>query len=191
MLGDCSVGKSSILIKFSEDKFSESVESTVGAAFASKSIFNGEKEITLQIWDTAGQERFHSLSLLYYRETHGAIVVYDITSKASFERAKLWIEEIRENIDNKAQIALVGNKIDKQKRIISTEKGSNFAKGQGLLFFETSAKTGFGVNKIFYEMSKVIEPKPITAYEDYKSDTDNLNLDPNLLNEGSQKTGCC
>ena len=111
ILGESSVGKSSISSRFTRDTFYQVQEPTIGAAFLKGSIELNNKSITFEIWDTAGQERYHSLAPLYYRNAVFAIVVYDITSLSSFNEAKCWINEIKIKSDTKV-IALIGNKVD-------------------------------------------------------------------------------
>ncbi|KAJ3425698.1 ras and ef-hand domain-containing protein [Anaeramoeba flamelloides] len=198
LLGDSSVGKSSIVINFCEDTFSTSIESTIGAAYILKTINNGNKEIKLQIWDTAGQERYNSLTLLYFRSSQGAIVVYDITDKTTFERAKLWIREIREKEEQKTTIALVGNKTDLKERLVSTEKGSKYAKEEDLLFFETSAKTGEGISKIFLDLIKEMPKNNVDlqkSNENYKElENENYsmkNVDKEFVVKKNKNNSCC
>ncbi|KAJ6236925.1 ras and ef-hand domain-containing protein [Anaeramoeba flamelloides] len=198
LLGDSSVGKSSIVINFCEDTFSTSIESTIGAAYILKTINNGNKEIKLQIWDTAGQERYNSLTLLYFRSSQGAIVVYDITDKTTFERAKLWIREIREKEEQKTTIALVGNKTDLKERLVSTERGSKYAKEEDLLFFETSAKTGEGISKIFLDLIKEMPKNNVDmqkSNENYKElENDNYsmkNVDKEFVVKKNKNNSCC
>ena len=107
------------------------------------------------IWDTAGQERFQSLGALYYKNSTGAIIVYDITSPASFQRAKSWVNELMENADPDIQISLVGNKSDLDSlRKVSIEDAEGYAQSTGQLYFECSAKTGNGVKDTFLNTSK-------------------------------------
>ena len=112
ILGDSSVGKTSIATQFSNGTFSDLQDSTIGAAFFSKTRIVDGKEKKVEIWDTAGQERYHSLAPMYYRGAKGALVVFDITSTSSFNRAKMWVTELRivSNLD--IPITLVGNKSD-------------------------------------------------------------------------------
>ena len=109
------------------------------------------------IWDTAGQERFQALGALYYKNSKGALVVYDITSEKSFQRAKNWISELMENAEPDILITLVGNKQDlEQERKIGFEEANNYAESAGLLFYECSAKTGAGVQEAFSGMSNFL-----------------------------------
>lgn len=120
LLGDSYVGKTSIAIRFSKDEFSANTGSTVGAVFFTHTVEKENKKIQFDIWDTAGQEKFRTLGVLYYRTAKGALVVYDITQKESFDWAKDWVAELNENAEVDIVIALVGNKSDMEdKREIS------------------------------------------------------------------------
>lgn len=116
--------------------------------------------IKFEIWDTAGQERFHALAPMYYRNAIAAIVVYDVTSKSSFERAKFWVDELRLRGNANAVIALVGNKTDLVESPINkevpTDEAKRYAEGFDLLFLETSAKDGSNVKEVFEEIGKKI-----------------------------------
>ncbi|XP_054624911.1 ras-related protein Rab-5C-like [Dunckerocampus dactyliophorus] len=150
LLGESAVGKSSLVLRFVKGQFHEYQESTIGAAFQSKTVSLGDVTIKLDIWDTAGQERYHSLAPMYYRGAQTAIVVYDITSTETFERAKNWVKELHRQANPNIVIALAGNKADMMdKRAVEHQEGQEYAEENGLLFMETSAKTGLNVNDIF------------------------------------------
>ncbi|KAG8559201.1 hypothetical protein GDO81_017265 [Engystomops pustulosus] len=150
LLGSTDVGKSSLVLRYIRDDFREIV-STTGCAFFTQRINLQGKNLHFEIWDTAGQERYHSVCHLYYRGARAALLVYDITSKETFSRAQLWLQELQKYVLNgKMVIALVGNKSDlHDNRKVSTEDALAFAEQKQLLFMETSAKTGSGVNEVF------------------------------------------
>lgn len=116
LLGESSVGKSSLLERFQHNSFNRNKASTIGAAFVSKRVSKSpESTVNLQIWDTAGQERFHNLTPLYYRNAHVALVIFDLTNRSSLEKADFWVDELRtynNEEHGKVKILLVGNKID-------------------------------------------------------------------------------
>ncbi|KAL7670827.1 hypothetical protein ACOME3_005746 [Neoechinorhynchus agilis] len=155
LLGESAVGKSSLALRFVKGQFYEFQESTIGAAFLTQTVNLDETSVKLEIWDTAGQERYHSLAPMYYRGAHAAIVVYDITSTSSFQRAKNWVKELRRQAAANIVIALCGNKLDlsADNRAVSTEEAQTYADDNGLLFRETSAKSAHNVNELFLEIA--------------------------------------
>ncbi|WXG45113.1 MAG: GTP-binding protein [Promethearchaeati archaeon SRVP18_Atabeyarchaeia-1] len=155
-VGDGSVGKTSITIRFCEGKFSQEYLMTIGANFGVKqqTISFGEdaKDIKLQIWDTGGQERFSAIRELYYKGALGALVVFDVTNRESFEHVPTWFSEVRRNITN-IPITLIGNKIDLPSRAVTLEEGVAMSKRMATPYRETSAKTGERVYEVFSELS--------------------------------------
>ena len=159
LLGDSSVGKSSIVNRFVKDSFDEFRESTIGAAFLSQTVTikedNQDVTVKFEIWDTAGQERYKSLAPMYYRNSNAALVVYDITQADSLEKAQNWVHELKNKVDDdNLVIYLVGNKVDltiddEEKRVVDKTVAEKYAEDNGLLFSEVSAKTGEGIQQIF------------------------------------------
>ncbi|KII70880.1 Ras-related protein Rab-14 [Thelohanellus kitauei] len=159
VIGDMGVGKSCIVSKLSKNMFSEGQQHTIGVEFANKSFRIDNQEVKLQIWDTAGQERFHSVTRSYYRGSHGVIITYDITSRATFLKCAKWLEDAKNLTMPNTVIILVGNKADMEdKRDVSYEDAKAFADKNGLQFFETSAKTGVNITEAFTVCThKIIE----------------------------------
>lgn len=189
-LGDSKVGKSSLIIKFIDNKFSSNYLSTVGFDLKHKSIKlqNGE-DIKLVIHDTAGEERFKSLSTNYIKKANGVLLVYDITLKESFINITNWMNDIVEEAGNKVPIVLVGNKSDlKKERIVSKEEGKKMAKQYNLQFFETSAKDGTNVEKCFLEIAQqIIEKKS----QRKMSISNNKLLKKQKNDKNKKKKECC
>ncbi|XP_047960701.1 ras-related protein RABF2b-like [Salvia hispanica] len=155
LLGDVGAGKSSLVLRFVKGQFVEFQESTIGAAFFSQTVAVNEATVKFEIWDTAGQERYHSLAPMYYRGAAAAIIVYDITNQASFDRAKKWVQELQAQGNPNMVMALAGNKADMlDGRAVAPEDAKTYAQENGLFFLETSAKTAANVNEIFYEIAK-------------------------------------
>lgn len=155
LLGDVGAGKSSLVLRFVKGQFVEFQESTIGAAFFSQTVAVNDATVKFEIWDTAGQERYHSLAPMYYRGAAAAIIVYDMTNQASFDRAKKWVQELLAQGNANMVMALAGNKSDLlDARKVSTEEAQAYAQENGLFFMETSAKEATNVNELFYEIAK-------------------------------------
>ena len=161
LLGNSYVGKTCILLRFSEDIFKESYDVTIGLNYRIKSMTIENNPIKMQIWDTSGEEKFKAIAKNFYRGAHGVLLVYDICDKSTFSDVKSWIEQIIENADNDEIIMILcGNKCDKEKdRKITKEEGENLAKSYGIPFFECSAKSNININEIFDIMAHKIYTK--------------------------------
>ena len=150
IVGDMAVGKSCLLLQFTDNKFRHSHELTIGVEFGAKTLEMDDKLVKIQIWDTAGQEAFQAITRTYYKGAVGALLVYDITRKDTFQHAVKWLEEVKNNSSKSIVIILIGNKKDMEsKRQVSYEEGEEFAKENGLMFLETSAKTAYNVEEAF------------------------------------------
>ena len=158
-LGETQVGKTSILIKYTEGSFSETPLATIGVDFQVKKVNLQGKQIEVQIWDSAGQEKFKSISKQYYNKAHGVLLVYDITNQESYESIKGWIKEIKQNTQILPVILLIGNKNDLQGKL-DEKDGLELAQKYDLQFFSTSAKTGNGIEKAMETLVKLV-------YDDY------------------------
>ena len=158
ILGDSGVGKSSLLMRFTDDAFSETYITTIGIDFKIRTIkLDNGKTIKIQIWDTAGQERFRAITTAYYRGCMGILVVYDVTNLESFERVHQWMKNIETHANKTAQLILIGNKSDLEKhRVVSYEQGENLAKKYGIKFYETSSKRGINVYPAFQELAESV-----------------------------------
>ncbi|XP_064166872.1 ras-related protein Rab-17-like [Anguilla rostrata] len=143
LLGSSGVGKSSLALRFSKDQFKAS-SPTVGCAYLTQVVCLNNAMIRFEIWDTAGQEKYHSVTPLYYRGAHAALVVYDISKRETFVRAQLWLKELeKQYIPGETVVGLVGNKADlSEDRQVSMQDGLRLAESKGLEFMETSAKSG-------------------------------------------------
>lgn len=153
-LGDQGVGKTSIITRFMYDSFDKNYQATIGIDFLSKTMYLEDRTVRLQLWDTAGQERFRSLIPSYIRDSSVAVVVYDITNRASFLNTSKWIEDVRNERGNDVIMVLVGNKTDaSEKRQVSVEEGEDRASKEGIMFIETSAKAGFNIKSLFRKLA--------------------------------------
>ena len=160
IIGDSGVGKTNIMSKFLKNKFMEESKATVGVEFGSKLFdLNGHK-IKAQIWDTAGQEKYKSITGAYFKGSKGALVVYDITQKSTYESLEKWVNDLKSAGDPKITIILIGNKSDlEENRQVSKEQGEEKAKRFGCAFLETSALSGDNIDKAFNMMVKEIFEK--------------------------------
>eukprot|EP00929_Paragymnodinium_shiwhaense_P056362 TRINITY_DN28211_c0_g1_i1.p1 TRINITY_DN28211_c0_g1~~TRINITY_DN28211_c0_g1_i1.p1 ORF type:complete len:200 (-),score=55.54 TRINITY_DN28211_c0_g1_i1:132-731(-) len=157
LLGDASVGKSCLVVRFAKGEFYENQEPTIGAAFMTQTVSLGIEVVKFEIWDTAGQERYKSLAPMYYRDAAAAVIVYDITSKESFDAAKSWVAELQ---STNTLIALAGNKSDlDSSRVVERETAQAYANDMGILFMETSARSGQNVNDLFHEIAAKLPKK--------------------------------
>ena len=158
LLGDSTVGKTCFLLRFMEDSFIDLHMATIGLDYKLKTmILEEQKIVKVQIWDTAGQDKFRAITRNYYKGASGIILIFDVTNNKSFENIKKWINEIKEEISENVSIVLIGNKIDNVKeRKITKEQGEKIANEIGTKFFETSAKTGEGINESVFYLVKII-----------------------------------
>lgn len=160
LIGDSGVGKTCILVRFSEDAFNSTFISTIGIDFKIRTVEIDGKKIKLQIWDTAGQERFRTITTAYYRGAMGIMLVYDVTTEKSFENIRNWIRNIEENASADVEKMILGNKCDLQEsRVVDQERGRVLAEEHGVKFMETSAKSGLNVETAFLALARDIKNK--------------------------------
>lgn len=157
LLGEGCVGKTSLVLRYVEDKFNAKHMTTLQASFLNKKINVDGKAVRISIWDTAGQEKFHALGPIYYRSSNGAILVYDITDEDSFQKVKNWIKELKKMLGSDIVLVIVGNKIDLQKdRNVSQEMAENYAESVGATHYETSAKNNVGIEEVFLGLTQLM-----------------------------------
>ncbi len=157
-MGDSGVGKSNLVFRFTKNEFNKDSKSTIGVEFATKTVrIDDNKLVKAQIWDTAGQERYRSIASSYYRGAVGALLVYDITDRNSFNHVPMWLKEVEESAEKDCLIMLVGNKTDlEDQRTVFVRDGRSFARKNGLAFIETSAKDATGVDTAFQRILQEI-----------------------------------
>ena len=193
LVGDSSVGKTTLLLKYVDGKFSDSHITTIGVEYKDKPIILNNRNINLQIWDTSGQERYRSITKNFYRNADGILFVFDVTREDTFAHIKDWLISSDE-CDKDFKKIIVGNKIDLE-RVVSKEKIENFGKAKNMKCYEVSAKTGEGLDDIFKATAELIlEGK---SEEEIKEEFiirphSNSTLSKDSKKEGQgKKKGCC
>jgi Ras-related protein Rab-8A len=177
LIGDSGVGKSCLLLRFSDDTFTTSFITTIGIDFKIRTIELDNRRIKLQIWDTAGQERFRTITTAYYRGAMGILLVYDVTDESSFNNIRNWIRNIELHASDNVNKILVGNKadMDESKRAVPTAKGQALADEFGIKFFETSAKTNLNVENVFFTIARDIKNRVAESDSNHPAVCQDLN----------------
>lgn len=193
IVGDSGVGKTNLIKRFVTNTFSQNSKATVGVEFLSKSYKINEQVFKIEMWDTAGQERYKSITAAYYKGAKGALIVYDITQKTSFENISKWMSEIREKSSKDMKLMIIGNKTDlKDERQVTTEEASSKAQDLGAPIMETSALDASNVKEAFYdlikEMYREIRKKLDIVESQAESGKEGVQLD---TNEEKKKKSCC
>lgn len=196
LIGDAGVGKSSILLQFTDGYFNDNLQSTIGVDFKVKVMDAAgpdgrTKRVKVTIWDTAGQERFRTLTSSYYRGAQGIILVYDVARKETFDSLSMWLQEVEQfSMGGGKEVVklLVGNKID-QARVVQREVADEWARSRGMLFMEASAKTKEGIAQVFNEVVTKILENP-TLLSNTRPAKPNGNRG-SVSNAKQDKGGCC
>ncbi|XP_076921653.1 ras-related protein RABE1c-like [Bidens hawaiensis] len=195
LIGDSGVGKSCLLLRFSDGSFTTSFITTIGIDFKIRTIELDGKRIKLQIWDTAGQERFRTITTAYYRGAMGILLVYDVTDESSFNNIRNWIRNIEQHASDNVNKILVGNKadMDESKRAVPTAKGQALADEYGIKFFETSAKTNLNVEQVFLSIATDIKQR--LSETDTKAEPSTIKINQpesgGSNDQATQKSSCC
>ncbi|TKS90229.1 Ras-related protein [Collichthys lucidus] len=187
LVGDSGVGKTSLLVQFDQGKFIPgSFSATVGIGFTNKVVTVDGVKVKLQIWDTAGQERFRSVTHAYYRDAHALLLLYDITSKTSFDNIRAWLTEVHEYAQSDVVIMLLGNKADMSgDRAIRRDEGERLAREYSVPFMETSAKTGVNVELAFTAVAKELKHRAVQHPNEPKFQIHEY------IEAQKEKSGCC
>jgi len=202
--GDSAVGKTNIITRFTTGEFHTENKATIGVEFghAEISLQDGTK-VKVQIWDTAGQERFRAITRGYYRGAVGALIVYDITKKSTFDNVEKWLRELQEHADPAIVIMLVGNKTDlKASREVATDIAQRYAQKNGLLYIETSALDGDNIAQAFQQViNEIYNKKPVPTDADAGSSSSSgskpasssstIKISPSYTPPPKKSGGCC
>lgn len=202
IIGDPSVGKSCLLNRFLNNSFSNEYEVTVGVEFGAKTIITSDQTIVkLQIWDTAGQESFKAVTKAYYRGAAVALVVFDITVRETFNSVGAWVDDCIANGNPDMTLVLVGNKIDcSNHRKVSSAEAEAYARDKRMMYFETSAKTGEGVENVFIKSAEFVLQKVRAGFIDIKSESSGIKVSTEkanpfqrafLVSSKSSNRNCC
>jgi Ras-related protein Rab-11A len=197
LIGDSAVGKSNLLSRYARNEFNNNSKATIGVEFQTQSMEIEGKEVKAQIWDTAGQERFRAVTSAYYRGAVGALIVYDISRRGTFENVGRWLEELKVHSDSSVVVMLVGNKSDlAHVREVTVEEGTALAEQHSMSFIETSALESVNVINAFQtvlrEIHKIVSRKALAP----DATKDNTVLSSGLKLAGSdemtpRRGGCC
>ncbi|CAC5393386.1 RAB15 [Mytilus coruscus] len=200
LVGETGVGKTCLLCKYINQDFISAHISTIGIDFKMKTLQIDDRIVKVQIWDTAGQERFESITKQFYRRAQGVLLVYDMSSRSSFEAIPKWLAYVEQFCKEDVSVMLLGNKCDREdRRQVTTKEASQFAKDHGIMFSETSAKNSNNLEKAFLDMcTNIIESQEQQAAESRSSislDEDSSHFDSHsdssqLLSDGGRKR-CC
>ncbi|PUZ59113.1 hypothetical protein GQ55_4G014600 [Panicum hallii var. hallii] len=178
VIGDSAVGKTQLLGRFTRDEFFLDSKSTIGIEFQTRTVDIARRRVKAQIWDTAGQERYRAVTSAYYRGALGAMLVYDVTRRHTFEHAARWVDELRAHADKSIVVMLIGNKADLAAagRAVPADEAAAFAEEQGLFFSEASALSGENVERAFLRLLEEIHanvsrrPLGVAADEEASAD---------------------
>ena len=193
VIGDSGVGKTNLIKRFITNTFSDNSKATVGVEFITKSYKINNQIFKIELWDTAGQERYKSITAVYYKGAKGALLVYDTTSKMSFNDIDKWLAEIKDKTSNDIKLMIIGNKIDlKEFREVTNEQATEKAKTLGIPIMETSALDATNVKEAFNDLIKEM-------YRDLRNKIKNSGGDINKNKGGidlntngeKKKSKCC
>ncbi len=198
LIGDSGVGKTNLLGRFTRNAFEENTRNTIGVDFSAHDMQVNNKTVKAQFWDTAGQEKYRAIASAYYKNAHGAIIVYDITRRESFENVDNWLKELRENGEKNIQIVVLGNKCDlEHERQVTKEDAKKYAEGRGLYYMETSAKTnehdcvGHAFNILIEEIIEKLEAEKSKVEGDLTSMKARTLTEKNKIDVPNKSKRCC
>jgi small GTP-binding protein len=172
LLGDMAVGKTSLMMRLTDDEFNLNIIGTAGIDLKKKTLNVEGEDVKVLIYDTAGHDRFRLIAKSQYKGSNGIVLIYDVTDRKTFDNVAKWMEDIKENTDSKVEVLLVGNKIDKANESgVKSEEGLALGQKFQVSFVETSAKTGEGVNtaflkivtNIFHKLKQTTRPEIIST----------------------------
>lgn len=204
LIGEPGVGKTAIMSRFITNEFKNMYQSTLGVEFKTKDLYiDNTACVRLNVWDTCGQERFRAITRQYFKNSHGVLLVFDLTVKETIKKLNVWMNDIQDNIGDECVIFLIGNKSDVKMRDISiSEEAKEFAKDKKIIYYEVSAKTGAGIINVFEKMSKKLienienekskkETNKTTDFLEKNIVIDNFNKDRGKVEQQRSSFRCC
>ena len=191
-LGDTLVGKSSIVLRFSDNRFDDNQLATIGIDYKTKYIKVKDASVKVLLWDTAGQEKFRNIARQYYKGANGVLLIYDVCDRKTYERIGFWMDELKQNNEiEQLYIILVGNKIDlEEKRVVTREEAEKYAEDNNINYIEVSAKTGEGILDLFNEVTKGTMDKVFND-QDNNEDKEKIKTYLDTNNNRKRKKKCC
>ena len=191
-LGDTLVGKSSIVLRFSDNRFDDNHLATIGIDYKTKYIKVKDASVKVLLWDTAGQEKFRNIARQYYKGANGVLLIYDVCDRKTYERIGFWMDELKQNNEiEQLYIILVGNKIDlEEKRVVTREEAEKYAEDNNINYIEVSAKTGEGILDLFNEVTKGTMDKVFND-QDNNEDKEKIKTYLDTNNNRKRKKKCC
>eukprot|EP00339_Tiarina_fusa_P015892 CAMPEP_0117045230 /NCGR_PEP_ID=MMETSP0472-20121206/31290_1 /TAXON_ID=693140 ORGANISM="Tiarina fusus, Strain LIS" /NCGR_SAMPLE_ID=MMETSP0472 /ASSEMBLY_ACC=CAM_ASM_000603 /LENGTH=205 /DNA_ID=CAMNT_0004757151 /DNA_START=27 /DNA_END=644 /DNA_ORIENTATION=- len=191
LIGDSAVGKTCMLLRFSDDVFSQEMVATIGVDYKTKYIQLDGQTVKLQVWDTAGQERFRNITTAYYRGAKGIFLVYDVTNELSFKHVKTWMEKIQQLADESVSVMLVGNKCDSAKRVITSERGEELSEKYNVKFIETSALNNTNITKAFTQLAKEAKRNVGDSTKKTSQSSPTVKIEGGKPGQQPQPESCC
>ena len=194
VIGDSSVGKSSICTRYTKGFYNDTFITTIGVDFECHTVTVDDKVVKLQIWDTAGQERFIAITNSFYRGANGIVIVFDVTNWESFENIQKWLKEVELREPNVPYKLILGNKCDqKSKRNISFEAANEFANKLNIPYLETSAKDAVNVDQAFYNMAAELKTQIVANLLQKANNQECLqtNLQSSCRTYNNSSSTCC
>jgi Ras-related protein Rab-1A len=186
LIGDSSVGKTSVLLRYVDDKFNAEFQTTIGVDFKVSTFAMEGKSVKLQLWDTAGQDRFKNIVASYYRGAHGILLMFDITNAASFQNVQRWFDEAQNYLQRSVPKLLIGNKADlAAQRAVRMEDARTLAERLGVEYVETSAKNNVNVKAAFETLTRNIMASSVVNLQPSTSRGTKVNATKPV------QTGCC
>ncbi|BFZ56098.1 hypothetical protein PYCC9005_003140 [Savitreella phatthalungensis] len=179
IIGDSGVGKSNLMLRLTDDRYLNSHDVTIGVEFGARIVDVDGTKMKLQIWDTAGQESFRSVTRSYYRGATGALLVFDISRRQTFEHALTWLNDLRQHADPNIAVMLVGNKLDLAaagERQVSTDEAAAWARDNDVAYMEASAKTGDQVEEAFEGVARQVHAKIVGGVFDLNDKSNGIKI---------------